>query len=63
MSCESLVVSFAANSRLLTHFNMANEIGASLPLVSLPHVSPMCKNGDHVALSAHADLIVTCLTY
>lgn len=54
------MVSFAANSRLLTHFNMANEIGAACPFqVFAPCLAlrPMCKNGGHVALSAHTDMM------
>lgn len=56
------MVSFAANSPLLTHFNMENEIGAVCRFrvfASCLALSPMCKNGGHVALSAIADLI-TC---
>lgn len=58
------MVSFAANSPLLTHFNMENEIRAVCRFrvfASCLALSPMCKKkkGGHVALSAIADLI-TC---
>lgn len=55
------MVSFAANSPLLTHFNMENEIRAVCRFRVFASCLALCKKkrGGHVALSAIADLI-TC---